>query len=525
MEFNKKEIHTSILKLAKCSQLTLDDDFNIPDYKGDIEKIVATDGTVTVGGINCEEGKVKVSGTVYFKVLYITEDEKDNLECYEGEIPFVDAINVDGLCKNDRVENKCSLEDLSIGMINSRKIEVRALLENSVNTYSEDVVEATTKLNDAKGIECQRKKVCYTEIPIKKRDMLRIKEEVEIPQNKPNVSAILWSNIALRNMETKAGNDVIIVRGEIEIFVVYKASGEHMPVQYLYLLRSISKEIECQGAKENMILESDFSLGKGDAIVKADSDGESRIIGVEYGVEMNIKLFEDKELTILSDIYSPQVLCEPKTKAMDYENLIMRNQAKAKISYRKRAGDEENKLLQICHIYGNVELDDVNIEREAEDEQSLKSGINIKGVVKCKVMYISNNEDPLSVLNIAVPFEHFVDTASLKGNEEIKVVPEIDQLSASLLNSEEIEIKGQICLGISIVEKLSVDVITDMTLGEIDYEKKAAMPGIIGYVVKKDDTIWSIARKYYATTDSIKRINELDSDEIKEGDRLIIVKS
>ena len=62
-------------------------------------------------------------------------------------------------------------------------------------------------------------------------------------------------------------------------------------------------------------------------------------------------------------------------------------------------------------------------------------------------------------------------------------------------------------LEIMVFETRNTDVITDMTISPIDYERKAAMPGIAGYVVKKGDTIWSIARKYYATTESIRKIN------------------
>ena len=104
-------------------------------------------------------------------------------------------------------------------------------------------------------------------------------------------------------------------------------------------------------------------------------------------------------------------------------------------------------------------------------------------------------------------------------------MPSLDQLNATLLNSEEIEIKAQVNLGISIFARTKVDVITDMTVSQIDYEKKASLPGIVGYIVKKGDTIWSIARKYYATTESIRSVNNLESDYLKEGDRIIIVKS
>ena len=44
MEFCKKEIHTDLLIASKYSQLTIDDDFNIPDTKEDIDKIIAGNG-------------------------------------------------------------------------------------------------------------------------------------------------------------------------------------------------------------------------------------------------------------------------------------------------------------------------------------------------------------------------------------------------------------------------------------------------------------------------------------------------
>ena len=60
---------------------------------------------------------------------------------------------------------------------------------------------------------------------------------------------------------------------------------------------------------------------------------------------------------------------------------------------------------------------------------------------------------------------------------------------------------------------------------KIDEAKKAAQPGIVGYVVQPGDTIWTIAKKYYASIDSIKQLNELESEQISAGDRLLIVKS
>lgn len=516
MDFCKKNIHSSILKASKYSQLTINDDFNIPDVKEDIDKIIAGCGNAIIEEVCIEDGRIKITGVVEFRAMYKTVGENSDIEVYEGEVPFEDHVNIEGITKNHRAECRCRLEDLIVSMINSRKLEVRGLIGNSINVYEDCQVDGATDLINSQGIECQYKNIILSDMVISKNDVFRIREELQIQDSKPNIKEILWSSVDFRNVETKALDNKLSVRGELEIFVIYKGSEEHQPVQYLFSVRSISKEVECQGAREGMVIETECLVGKGDVSVRQDADGEDRIVAIEYGINMTIKMYEDEEYTLLNDMYSPQSDICPSFTTLEYENLVMRNYAKAKQTYRKRIDVDSGALLQVCHVYGGVDIDDISI---------LDDGVSVKGVIKANVLYIAAGDDPLSCMQIDVPFEHVVDTAPLAAQNSIRIVPSLDMLSASLLNSEEIEIKAQVNLGISIFERNSVNVITDMTVNEIDYKKKAAMPGIVGYIVKKDDTIWSIARKYYATTESIKQINNLDSDNIREGDRLLIVKN
>ena len=46
-----------------------------------------------------------------------------------------------------------------------------------------------------------------------------------------------------------------------------------------------------------------------------------------------------------------------------------------------------------------------------------------------------------------------------------------------------------------------------------------------GYVVRDGDTLWNLAKENYTTVDEIMEVNNLGSDQIKKGDRLLIVKS
>ncbi len=516
MDFSKKDIHTSILKTTRNSQLTIDDDFNIPDSKKDVERIVAETGNVTLEEVIAEEGRVKITGTVYFKVLYETNDENGpDMEVYENEIPFEDIVNIEEANRASRPEVRCVLEDLSASIINSRKLEVRGLIDNQICIYEDGFTNCATDLENGNGIECRHTDINISETVINKRDVFRIKEEIEIAQNKPNIKEILWSDVALRNVEVRPMKDKLAVRGEVEVFAIYKSDEEHVPSQYVFSVRTIEEEIECMGASEELIACADLSIGKGDVSIKQDADGEDRIISIDYNVDMNIKMYEDKEISILSDMYSPQVEIEPEKENFTYENLVMKNTAQVKITDRYKHDSEEEKLLQICHVYGNVFLDDI---------KKNESSVDILGTVKAYILYIPSSDRPMDLIEMDIPFEYNVDTARLSEDGNVKVVPKLIRLSAAMINSREIEIKAEVGLEIMIFETGNIDVITDMTVSPIDYDRKASMPGIAGYVVKKGDTLWSIARKYYATTESIKKINNLEKDEINEGDRIIVVK-
>lgn len=54
---------------------------------------------------------------------------------------------------------------------------------------------------------------------------------------------------------------------------------------------------------------------------------------------MNIKLYEDKELKLLGDMYSPTVDIQVATEPFSYENLLMRNNAKARVVHREKISD------------------------------------------------------------------------------------------------------------------------------------------------------------------------------------------
>lgn len=100
----------------------------------------------------------------------------------------------------------------------------------------------------------------------------------------------------------------------------------------------------------------------------------------------------------------------------------------------------------------------------------------------------------------------------------------MESLGAMMTGQNEIEIKAVVQLECFVVQPLREEMIAQVEEDALDMETLENLPGIVGYLVKEDDTLWNIAKSYYTTMDEIRNINQLSTDSIKKGDKLLVVK-
>lgn len=517
MELIKKEITTTNLKAAKYTQFTIDDDFNVPDIRPDIDKIITSCGNILLENIEALDNKVRLSGIVVFKMLYQSAEGSGMLESYEGDIPFEEAVNIDGITSGDKIDVNCQLEDLYVTMINSRKFEVRGLIGLKLWALEQVFAEGATNIMNGSGIECLSQTLPFTNNTTNVRDIFKLREDIEIPAGKPNIGRLIWENVCFNGIETRTVDEGIHISGSMELFAIYKPEEELVPIQYISSTKDFEGIIPCDDINEDMILDDTITIGKGTVSVKSDSDGEDRILQVEYSLNIDMKVYEDIELTLITDMYSPSAQIEMKTEQFDYENLLIRNNAKTKIVHKEQQKSSQPQILQIVHTHGSVDIDDI---------KPLENAIAVDGAIKASIIYISSDDSrPIWQLESVVPFSYKVESAPLSDKDSIRINPSLDQITATMPGNNEVEIKAVVNMSITVFAKKSISLITDINLLPIDMEQKALAPGIVGYVVKEGDSIWSIAKKYYSSLDSIRNANSLENDNIMPGDRLIVIKS
>ena len=71
--------------------------------------------------------------------------------------------------------------------------------------------------------------------------------------------------------------------------------------------------------------------------------------------------------------------------------------------------------------------------------------------------------------------------------------------------------------------KTEIDINEICNVDECDKEGKDEYNMVI-YFTKKDDTLWKIAKEFRSTIESVKKCNELTTDELMPGTELFIMK-
>ena len=123
MELTKKNLHQICRKSEAETQITFDEDYNVPDTKPDVGRMIQKKGEVVLKEVQVSEGRARITGTLEFHLLYVSDGQVRRIYHMDGALNIDENINLDGLTSGDKICLKWDMEDLSIHLINSPKAE------------------------------------------------------------------------------------------------------------------------------------------------------------------------------------------------------------------------------------------------------------------------------------------------------------------------------------------------------------------------------------------------------------------
>lgn len=515
MELEKRKIYMDRMKYKAGTQIALEDDRNLQDNKPDIARILGQKGYIRLEELKPGADHVTMRGKLCYKVLY-QSDEGQEICFVEGSIPFDEQVHMDGVGTEELVQARWELDDMTIGMINSRKLSIQAVacFELFVEElYEEQVPMSLPELPLETGIECRKKTLDMAGISVLKKDIFRIREELELPQSCQNIGSLIWEDVELSPLEFKAVEEKIFIKGEMKAFFLYTSQNEDGGIQVFATTMPISGSIDCQGCTEDMITDIRYQVSQQDIEVQEDFDGERRVISLEMALDLYMKLYREEKIEILADCYGLQKEVRIEGRETQYRTMMVRYAGKCRLAEEVSA-EGIPAGAKLLHYQASV---------QKEGQTQTESGIEILGAVEADFLLQDESDRKFYRLHAEIPFKYLLETPGMPAADFSNLKISLENLTVAGMGSV-CEVKGVLGFEVSAFKRGKEELIQEIELCEPDAEKYKKTPGMVGYVVKSGDTLWDIGKRYMVSLENLKEMNHLSRDEIHMGDKMLIVR-
>lgn len=515
MRLSTQNIHMSKTCDTIMTQFVLQQDMNLAENKPDIASICMKKAQVEIEEIHTFTDVVQIRGQLEYSILYETEEDGLRLDTINAQIPFEETISMRGITSADSVKVMEQLEDFSISIINTRKLSMQAVI--LLNLAKEELYTVSLPISIEGETECSvnRKKDKLTQIVLCKKDVFRIRQEKNIPSEYPGIAQILWKDICLREVECRGMDGKIALQGNIDVFLLYEAEDGDMGIKTLELSIPFTGSVPCEDLEAGMISDVKWGISGSEVVCKPDADGEVRCLSIEMAIGLDINVYRERELEYIYDMYSTSKRLVPAVTHQVFQKLLAKVNGKHRIAQQVDVQQMQGIILQLLYARGQIFIDHI---------EAMEEGIYLEGALGIQVLCITDNDTlPYETFEKSIPYNYLLEVrGGLK--KAPPVACDLEKLEVGLLGNNAMDVNAVLSFHALAFEEEAVDVITECELEEFDKNDEARRPGIVVYVVKHGDTLWNIGKKYYVSAENLMKWNELESDEIRPGQKILIVK-
>ncbi|MBR3646497.1 MAG: DUF3794 domain-containing protein [Lachnospiraceae bacterium] len=506
----KENIKVSNIICKASAKVMVNEEIEIQKPGVTISRIVKESGKAYVDELRIRENQVIIGGVLDYQILY--SEQKTGLpQCEMGQIRFEDYVKIPNIREDNVITVDSSVDWITVRVINDRKVIIKAQITVLATATDTGDIEVMTSVEKQDDMEILDKNMNLLEMVKEMSDTLRIKETVELPGGKPSLSYLLWKDVRIKNMEYGVINGKLSVSGELNVFYMYAPDDENPISQWQEFDIAFNYDLEV--GDSNIIPYVEAAIQSMELIPIPNEMGDNKEVESDILLKINIKLFEEKEIKMIEDVYSLKTDMDLVKNKIMYNKLLVKNISRSRNVVKINIGGNKDDILQICFPAAEIRIEDISVVEDA---------IVAKGKLNVYVIYTTTDDrNPICTASKEVDFSHRIDAEGISRNDEFFVNWRVEQTTANMVNAEEIEVRINMAMEIFVVQKCTKELATDIKEEEMTQNKS---PYIRAHVVQSGETLWKLAKDNRTTVDRIKEINNLKGDTIQLGDRLIVAK-
>lgn len=502
VETVKESLSVNKLIATKAEVILVEGDMIVPDSKPDILNTICTSGVVCIYKKEVLEGKVRIDGNINTYIMYIPDDENDKVRGITTTLDFSENIQIANVNEEMNCRVITRLKSIEAKVINGRKIGIKAAIEVEVKVYSNETIAIVNSIPNSDGIQTLQENLLVNSLVGMGENKIFAKDTISI-NSEDNLAEILKTNLCTCNKDVKISYNKILAKADAQIKIMYLTEDNR--IESVLANIPIVGFIDIPDVTEENICDLEYEIRN---IVLKPNQTEEHSIYVEIEVGVMANVYEEKEISLIQDLYSPS------------ENLEF-NQRNITTMTDKRSNKDTLQIREKVTLegIGDRNIIDVEVIPRIEKEHKKDNRIIYEGELELNFI-LSNNDLQVEIRSAKIPFDYSVD--NLENGEEIFTNMEIEVLNKDFIVQDGGIITCNIDLEITLnsykISKLNV-IDEIQTNGEREKEDYSIMM----YIVKKGDSLWKIAKDYGSTVEDIIRTNGIENENlIMPGQKIFI---
>ncbi len=498
----------SVVYSAK-KELEFQFDFSLPQYLPGIVRILKTHITAEKVNFLCDGKSCGVEAEIRFAIVYIS-DFKGKIKCAffnkTVTIPFKEPFEAG---QTHTVLPSFTVTSAVSKPENQRSIHTKCVLyggctifENRDKELLESPDSDSTSTLTEKTEICEKSRFFDGDITFEK--------EAVISKENPCAVEVVFSTASVNRIETKCKDGAVTVSGELLFHVLYEAEGEDNDSEPNYVTAVFPSEFEYTYSND-VISDSSlccalFDICYLDTTCSFDSFGESRILTFNTRCCCHLTVFNRRQQAFCSDGFSHRYTYSTSFDGIDFENALF--EIDTSIASSEKTPIDTRQLQAISD--SSCKIHSVTFEN---------SDNSCFAVIKCICSVMGTNEkDELLFTDTFVTYRIALCDAAENGFPCVSIT--LCDFNAYPENGElATECKFRI-YGLYL-EKNTKNVLTKI-VENTDSPYSDNKGTITVYYPSGSCTLWSVAKTFHKSPNSIKELNKLDGDDISKRHILII---
>lgn len=484
----------------KIENFMVEADSIIPDIKPDIINAISTNGTVCIYKKEINEGKIKIDGAIDTYIMYLADDENNNVRGLNVSLDFTQVIDMERTMPDMNLETNIKLKTIECKVINGRKISVKAFLEANVKVTTKEDIDIINNVN-LKGIQMLNKSLNINSL-IGSGCTKTYAKDTLIIDNIDNLSEIMKVDVHISNKDVKVSYNKILAKSDLNVRLLYLTDDNRInsvestiPVMGFIDMPDVSEENICDTKYEVKNL-----------IVKPNNVEEHSVY-LEAEIEIFCEVYKNQEINLIQDLYSPKTSVTFTQKQINIMQRMETTQSTCSIREK-----------QVIPEIGSNKIYDVDTNVEITKQTLLNDRIVFEGEVSLNYIYSSNNT--VETKKTSVPFNFNVDFVGVNQNSNIETNTEITMQDFVITADGSIDVKIDLMFNVALSKSMQINVIDDI---KEDENRSMCTCSLVVYYVKDGDTLWKIAKRFGSTVDEIARINGIENEnKLNIGQQLFI---